>query len=203
MKNTQYINIQGWMINELKLKGNDLLVFAIIYGFSQDGESKFNGSLTYLKEATNSSRATMMRTLKTLESKMMITKVNVETKHMQTNTYTAETELVSKLTEGGIKMTPPTGIKMTPNNTTTNTIEDRMANFSLELKPYLSKYGKEMLNQFYSYWTEPSKNKKKLRFEGERYFDISRRLATWSSRNNKGNNNSDSGTEFDPNNYKS
>jgi hypothetical protein len=50
MKNSQYINIQGWMVNELKLKGNDLIIFAIIFGFSQDQESWFNGSLQYLKK---------------------------------------------------------------------------------------------------------------------------------------------------------
>ena len=120
MKNTQYINIQGWMINELKLKSNDLLVYAIIYGFSQDGESKFNGSLSYLKEATNSSRATIIRTLKTLECKGLIMKVNSKNKHMQTNTYVAEIDVVSKLNGGSVKMIPPTGIKMQPNNTITN-----------------------------------------------------------------------------------
>ena len=29
------------MITRLKLKGNELLVFALIHGFSQDGESRF------------------------------------------------------------------------------------------------------------------------------------------------------------------
>ena len=28
-----YVVVQGWMCNELDLKGNDLLVFALIYGF--------------------------------------------------------------------------------------------------------------------------------------------------------------------------
>ena len=35
IKNENYVLIQGWMINELKLKGNELLIYALIYGFSQ------------------------------------------------------------------------------------------------------------------------------------------------------------------------
>lgn len=45
-----YIVIQGWMVTELGLKGNDLLVYAIIYGFSQDEESIFYGSRQYLAD---------------------------------------------------------------------------------------------------------------------------------------------------------
>ena len=36
VKNENYLVIQGWMITELKLKGNELLIYAIIYGFSQN-----------------------------------------------------------------------------------------------------------------------------------------------------------------------
>ena len=37
MDNENYILITGWMVNELKLKGSELFVYALIYGFSQDG----------------------------------------------------------------------------------------------------------------------------------------------------------------------
>ena len=48
MKNENYIVIQGWMRNELNLKGNELIVYALIYGFSQDEESEFTGSVAYI-----------------------------------------------------------------------------------------------------------------------------------------------------------
>lgn len=38
MKNENYITIQGWMVNELKLTGNDLICYALIYGFTQNGD---------------------------------------------------------------------------------------------------------------------------------------------------------------------
>lgn len=45
-----YAAIQGWMVEDLGLTGNKLLAYAIIYGFSQDGESKFYGGIPYLKK---------------------------------------------------------------------------------------------------------------------------------------------------------
>ena len=48
IKDENYYQIQGWMINRLKLKGTALIVYAIIYGFSQDGENEYTGSLQYL-----------------------------------------------------------------------------------------------------------------------------------------------------------
>ena len=30
-----YVVVQGWMITELGLKGNELLIYAVIHGFSQ------------------------------------------------------------------------------------------------------------------------------------------------------------------------
>ena len=35
IQNEKYITIQGWMVNELNLKGNSLIIYSIIYGFSQ------------------------------------------------------------------------------------------------------------------------------------------------------------------------
>ena len=74
MKDKGYINIQGWMINELQLKGNELILFAVIHGFSQDGKSKYRGSLSYIEEALQISRRTVVRTLDSLLNKKLITK---------------------------------------------------------------------------------------------------------------------------------
>ena len=73
-----YINIQGWMVTELGLKGNELLVFAVIYGFSQDGVSKYSGGLRYLAEWTNSTKQGILKNLKSLEKKGLICKKEYE-----------------------------------------------------------------------------------------------------------------------------
>lgn len=52
------------------------------------------------------------------------------------------------------------------------------------LAPYVSMYGKDMIRQFYDYWTEPNKSRTKMRYELERTWDTKRRLNTWASREN-------------------
>ena len=45
-----YFCVLSWMVTELKLKGTELIIYAIIYGFSQDGKSYYSGSASYLAE---------------------------------------------------------------------------------------------------------------------------------------------------------
>ena len=66
IKDSNYINIQGWMLSKLGLKGNNLIIYAIIYGFSQVEGHYFNGSLQYLCEWTNSTRQGVIKNLKEL-----------------------------------------------------------------------------------------------------------------------------------------
>lgn len=60
-------------------------------------------------------------------------------------------------------------------------IDNRKLKFSESLKPFLEIYGKEMLIQFYNYWTEPNKSNTKFRQEMEKTWDLTRRLNTWAS----------------------
>lgn len=75
MERENYINIQGWMVSELGLKGNELLVYAIIYGFSQDGKSVFAGSSKYLAEWLSTSQNTIFTILKKLVEKKYLIKI--------------------------------------------------------------------------------------------------------------------------------
>ena len=65
MKENTYFVVQSWM-SDMGLKGNDLIIYAIIYGFSQDGESRFTGSLQYLANWCNSTKAGVQKNLKNL-----------------------------------------------------------------------------------------------------------------------------------------
>jgi uncharacterized phage protein (TIGR02220 family) len=122
MKNSNYYVIQGWMINELKLKGNSLLVYAIIHGFSQDGETMFEGSLKYLEKAINGSRNTVIKSLKELTEKRLITKDQVIMKNVTFNKYssnwTGGTKIalpIQELTKGGSEIGPGGGAEIAPN----------------------------------------------------------------------------------------
>ena len=58
-------------------------------------------------------------------------------------------------------------------------IEIRKEKFYQSLVPYVTKYGKDMVRAFYDYWTEMTYGGKKMRFEKQSAFEISKRLATW------------------------
>lgn len=74
IKNENYIMIQGFMLNDLKLKGNELLIYAVIYGFTQDGKQRFNGGLQYLADWCNSSKRGITKCLDSLLEKKLILK---------------------------------------------------------------------------------------------------------------------------------
>lgn len=76
MKENTYLTILGWMPTELKLKGTELIVYATIYGFSQDGESVFSGTASYLAKWTQTTRECISRTLKDLVERGLIIKIS-------------------------------------------------------------------------------------------------------------------------------
>ena len=69
-----YYTVQAWMVNDLGLHGNELALYAIIYGFSQDGRSEFVGSISYVQEWLGCSRPTAIKTLGSLIEKGLIVK---------------------------------------------------------------------------------------------------------------------------------
>lgn len=66
-----------------------------------------------------------------------------------------------------------------------NRIDDRKRSFYNSLKNYLPEYSKGLLREFYEYWTEHGPKDRKMRYEKEKSFDVSRRLKTWSANQKK------------------
>lgn len=93
-----YYQVSGWMINRLGLKGTELQVFAIIYGFSQDGESWFSGSLAYLETWTSATKPTVIKALKELVDKEFIIKDTNVVNGVTFNRYKANLPYVSDFT---------------------------------------------------------------------------------------------------------
>lgn len=60
------------MVNELKLKGNELMIYAIVYGFSQDRNQHFTGSSQYLADWTNTTKRSALNTLQSLVDKGLL-----------------------------------------------------------------------------------------------------------------------------------
>jgi len=64
---------------------------------------------------------------------------------------------------------------------TKNNIEERKLKFASTLQPFLNKYGKDLLINFYKYWTEENKSGTKFKQELEQTWNLERRLETWSA----------------------
>lgn len=120
VKPYNYLIIQGWMITELGLSGNELLIYAIIYGFTQGEEGQyFSGSLQYFVDWTNSSRMTVMRSLSALIEKNMIIKKETTISGVKFCEYTVcLIPGVSKWYGGSTKMIP--------NNNTDNSSKENL-----------------------------------------------------------------------------
>lgn len=107
MNDDNYVVIQGWMCNALKLSGNELLVFALIYGFSQDGESEFCGSRTYVANTFNISKPTVDKAIKSLIEKGLVIKNATSINDVQINRYKVSLQGVKKLYGGSKESLPP------------------------------------------------------------------------------------------------
>lgn len=214
MKETSYIIIQGWMRTRLRLTGNDLICFALIFGFSQDGESVFTGSLKYIQEAIGvATRQSVLNILARLEAKGLIVRNTDVINGVKITSYKAYsepqnedaqnldtqsknyTEVVQNLDGGSLKFrhnnlnnnldnikeSTPKGVPKKSQNLQ-DKIEIEKENFRKELEAFRGRYTDDMLEDFVGYWCEPYRNpigNKLLRWQGEKTWDLSRRLVTW------------------------
>lgn len=159
-----YITIMDFMVQDLGLKANELILYALIYGFSQDGSSKFHGSLTYIQNRTGLSRQTVINTLDKLVEKKLIVKTVLKSK--QKCTYVASQEiilgLVKKLDQASQNFRPETSQKIRLNNKYINKKENICAD-SVQSAPECTIQKMDKSAMFESFWnTYPKKvNKKK------------------------------------------
>lgn len=89
MNNEQYITTMGWMYSLGIDNLTELQAYAIIYGFSQDEQSYFIGSISYLQELLLCSRHTAINVMKRLEQKGLIVKEQYEISRVKHNRYKA------------------------------------------------------------------------------------------------------------------
>ena len=120
MKDDSFITICGWMRTELNLKGNELLAYALFWGFSQDGDGSYHGSLNDLPQWLGCGRRTAMRTIASLESKGLVRKsywndsANRARCMYQAIRQEGQNDTGDKMTPDGGQNDPGIGVKMTP-----------------------------------------------------------------------------------------
>ena len=96
IKKESFFTVQAFMVNELKLKGNELLIYAIIFGFSQAENQFFTGSLNYLASWCGiSSKTTVKTILNNLIDKGLLEKENIYKNGVKYCKYRALTEIKS------------------------------------------------------------------------------------------------------------
>lgn len=130
VKRENFITIQGFMLTDLKLKGNELLIYACIYGFSQAENQVFNGSLQYLADWTNSTKQGVIKCLKSLEEKQFIVKKENYINGVKFCEYYA-TKFNTPINNvgGGIQQSLTGGVQQSlPNNIGFDTDNDNTAN---------------------------------------------------------------------------
>lgn len=82
----RYITIQEWML-QLGITGNELLVFAVIFGFSQDMATEYKGGYKWLADLLQISKNTVINALASLEEKKLIIKRTENNNGVISNRY--------------------------------------------------------------------------------------------------------------------
>ena len=107
INDNNYYVINGWMINRLRLKGVSLSAYAIIYGFSQDGENEFTGSLQYLCDFCGGvSKPTIIKALKELTEKGYILRREETINNIMFTRYRVNQNIISNFFAGSKETLP-------------------------------------------------------------------------------------------------
>ena len=152
MENTDFLNIQGWMINELNLKGNELIIYALIYGFTKDGVYEFRGSRQYMAEWTNSSVRSVQNVVNSLVNKGMIEKNNHINKYGSLETSGYKAINVPKLSSEKSSSPLEKKVHEGSEKSSHNNIDNNISNNIVDIKEKNSK--KETVNSVISSYTE-------------------------------------------------
>ena len=96
-----YITVPGFAIVELGLSGNELLGYSLIYGFTQDDETEFRGSLNYVASALNVTKQNAKKIIDRLIERGLIEKREIFFSGVKFCTYVAKRYGVAEIATGG------------------------------------------------------------------------------------------------------
>ena len=65
-------------------------------------------------------------------------------------------------------------------------LSNRLKAFKVLVYKFNNKYPKELLDEFFDYWSEPNRSQTKMRFERENTWDLSRRIKRWADKDLSG-----------------
>lgn len=178
------------MLADENLKGNDLILYALIYGFTQDRETEYYANIKYMCDALHLTRRGVQKILQRLEEMGYLVREEKEIWGAKRTRYIAIVKDAYASSQGVNKVrlegeqSSRNEEQSSPNNNNIynnkkKTKEEKEAEFAERCRPYREKYGDAMIDKFIFYWTE---GEPKMRWEKQDVFDISRRLITWSQK---------------------
>ncbi len=165
-----YFLVARWMPNKLNLKGVPLEVFAIIYGFTQDGENEFTGSIQYLCDFTGASRPTVIKSLRDLVELKYLIKTEFKTNGVKFNKYKVNLQITNEFNGGGKETLPVVkkfnkGSKETlPNNITDDNILNNIK--------YIIEYLNQKAGTHYRYTTPKTQKSLKTLLTGSQPYTV-------------------------------
>jgi len=188
VKSENYFVVPGWAVSELGLKGNDLLVFSIIYGFSQE-DNYFCGSLKYLEDWTNSSRQGVLKNINYLLDRDLIEKLDIP--NAKTSCYKAKAKRVNSVTNNVNSVTSDVNSVHTDSELSSHNNIDNTKEYNKEKDIYVKSSAKKIIDylnevchtNFKTYTENTSKIIKKRLDEGfslqDFYKVIEYKYQTW------------------------
>ena len=107
VKQESYTVQPHWMISDYHLKGTELDVYCLIWGFTQDEQGCYYGSIKYIADYYEIDTRTVERTLKALEAKGLLRKWQEPVNGVMVNRYTALRPEVESAEQNPGRMPPP------------------------------------------------------------------------------------------------
>ncbi len=141
--NRNYITIQRWM-PKLGLTGNKLIVFALIYGFSQDGESEFYGSLAYIADCVGITKRAVLDIVNELVKNGFIVKTQKTINGVKMCSYKVPNTKTENFAGGEKSSSDEPGKNLPP--TYNNTLN------SDNIPPYNPPQGEQLREHFKDLW---------------------------------------------------
>ena len=124
-----YIVVPGFAIVELGLSGNELLCYSLIYGFTQDNETEFHGSLNYVASALNVTKQNAKKIIDRLIERGLIIKREMFFSGVKFCHYVTNRPGVAEIATGGYQNNNGGVAEMATNdinkNNTIDKIEDK------------------------------------------------------------------------------
>ncbi len=99
LSNGKFFAIRDWMVSRLDLSGNELVLYACIYSYSNSPAGCYNGSVRYLSERINCSERWITQCLKLLTIRGLLRKSSSTVDGRTVNSYRA---VIPEWLRGGI-----------------------------------------------------------------------------------------------------